>query len=230
MDGNMKRILLVLFLFSFSFCDSFAQKEEIKTVKIGKQVWMAKNLDVITFRNGDTIPQALTFDEWKDAFLNKSPIWCFYGFEIENGKKFGKLYNKYAILDPRILSPEGYHVPSNDDWNVLIDYLGGGLIAGKKMKSKNGWLNFGYGKGDNSSGFNALPGGKLFSDTFMGPLHKVIENGESGSWWSSTVLEKLFDYERRGSWLLDISHDEYQVILSWYKELNMGAYVRCLKD
>jgi len=111
-----------------------------KTVTIGSQVWMAKNLEVSTFRNGDVIPQVTSDAEWKAAGENKQPAWCYYDNDAKNGTKYGKLYNWYAVNDPRGLAPAGYHVPTDAEWTTLEDYLGDD--PGKKMKSTTGWENW----------------------------------------------------------------------------------------
>jgi len=124
---------LTLFLFVLIVTGStiFSQ-----TVTIGTQVWMTKNLDVATFRNGDPIPEAKTSDEWLEAGENEQPAWCYYDNDPANGEKYGKLYNWYAVNDSRGLAPDGYHIPSEAEWTILIIYLGGGWWeAGKKMKS-----------------------------------------------------------------------------------------------
>jgi len=108
-------------------------------VKIGTQVWTSKNLDVSTFRNGDPIPQAKNAEEWKKAGENRQPAWCYYNNNEQNGKVYGKLYNWHAVNDSRGLAPNGYHIPSDAEWTILTDKLGGEEIAGKKMKSKQGW-------------------------------------------------------------------------------------------
>jgi uncharacterized protein (TIGR02145 family) len=111
-----------------------------KTVTIGSQVWMTKNLEVSTFRNGDVIPQATSKEEWEAAGKNKQPAWCYYDDDVKNGTKYGKLYNWFAVNDPRGLAPVGYHVPTDEEWTILDDYLGDD--AGKKMKSTSGWDNW----------------------------------------------------------------------------------------
>lgn len=113
-----------------------------QTVTIGTQVWMTKNLDVATFRNGDPIPEAKTNEEWKKAGENKQPAWCYYNNDPANGAKYGKLYNWYAVNDPRGLAPIGYHIPSVVEWTIIVEYLGGEEAAGKKMKSTTEWLNY----------------------------------------------------------------------------------------
>ena len=115
---------------------------QAQTVTIGKQVWMTKNLDVSTFRNGDPIPEAKTDEAWKAAGENKQPAWCYYDNDPKNGTKYGKLYNWYAVNDPRGLAPAGYHIPTDAEWTVLTNYLGGEDVAGKKMKSTSGWDSY----------------------------------------------------------------------------------------
>jgi uncharacterized protein (TIGR02145 family) len=107
---------------------------QAQTVTIGTQVWTTKNLDVSTFRNGDVIPQASTDEAWEAAGENKQPAWCYYDNDTANASKYGKLYNWYAVNDPRGLAPAGYHIPSDAEWTVLTDFLGDEGIAGKKMK------------------------------------------------------------------------------------------------
>ena len=116
-------------------------KGPFKSGTIGTQVWMTKNLDVSIFRNGDVIPQASSDEAWKAAGENKQPAWCYYDNDPKNGAKYGKLYNWYAVNDPRGLAPEGYHIPTDAEWTVLTDYLGGESIAGKKMKATSGWAD-----------------------------------------------------------------------------------------
>jgi hypothetical protein len=111
-----------------------------QTVTIGTQVWMTKNLDVAKFRNGDPIPEAKTNEEWVKAGVNKQPAWCNYDNNPANGSKYGKLYNWYAVNDPRGLAPEGYHVPTDAEWTKLDNLLGSD--AGKKMKSVTGWNSY----------------------------------------------------------------------------------------
>ena len=132
------------------------------TVDVGNQQWLGKNLNVTTFVNGDPISQAQTAEEWKQASYEKRPAWCYYNNDPANGRTYGKLYNWYAVHDPRGLAPAGWHVPSDTEWTQLTDYLGGEATAGTKMKSVSLWEN--NGNGDNSSRIAGLPGGGRFSD------------------------------------------------------------------
>jgi uncharacterized protein (TIGR02145 family) len=108
----------------------------IKTVTIGKQVWMLENLNVSSFRNGVAIPEVQDEAAWIEAGDNHQPAWCYYDNDPKNGVKFGKLYNWYAVIDTNGLCPQGWHVPSYDEWVILVTYLGGKDVAGAKMKAK----------------------------------------------------------------------------------------------
>ena len=105
-----------------------------KTVTIGTQIWMKENLNVSTFRNGDPIPEAKTAEEWQAAGEAKQPAWCYYDNDSKNGVKYGKLYNWYAVNDSRGLAPVGWHVPDNDEWEVLEGIAGGFWVAGESLK------------------------------------------------------------------------------------------------
>ena len=127
-------------------------------VTIGNQVWMTKNLNVDKFRNGDPIPYAKYEEDWVNANYKKQPIYGYYDNNPNNEIKFGKMYNYYALIDKRGLAPNGWEIPSSQDWKILIDQLGGSKAAGEKMKSTSeNWKDYGF--GNNSSGFYAEPGG-----------------------------------------------------------------------
>ena len=143
-------------------------------VTIGNQVWTSKNLDVSKFKNGEEIPEAETKDQWKAFSDANEAAWCYY----ENKTEYGKLYNWYAVNDPRGLAPAGYHIPTDAEWTTLTNYLGGETIAGAKMKSKTGWGN--DGNGTNSSAFAGLPGGCRDDNGVFDDI------GADGYWWSSS--------------------------------------------
>jgi uncharacterized protein (TIGR02145 family) len=113
------------------------QTGSIKSVKIGTQIWMAENLYVSTFRNGDPIPEAKTNEEWKQAGINKQPAWCYYENDLKNGAKYGKLYNWYAVNDSRGLAPAGWHIPTDEEWIVIQNTLE--TDESNKMISESGW-------------------------------------------------------------------------------------------
>ena len=128
--------------------------DEYKSVIIGKQEWMVENLNDNHFRNGNPILEAKSEEEWIKAGKEQSPAWCYYDNEPENGEKYGKLYNWYAVNDPRGLAPEGWHIPSDDEWSQLIDFCGEKSIADSLMESNSEW-----GNNNNENSFKALPGG-----------------------------------------------------------------------
>ena len=130
----MKKLLSLILLLSFTI--------KAQEIKIGAQTWTTKNLDVSKFRNGEAIPLAKTNAEWELAGQNQQPAWCYYENKGENGTTYGKLYNWFAVNDPRGLAPSGYHIPTDAEFTILTDYLGGDSIAGAKMKSTSGWNSF----------------------------------------------------------------------------------------
>jgi uncharacterized protein (TIGR02145 family) len=139
----------------------------MKTIQIGLQVWTTKNLRVFKFCNGDFIPIVQDNEEWSKL---ESPAMCINPY---NGECY---YNWFAVSDPRSLAPAGFYVPSDGEWQQLVDYCGGDEKAGKFMKSTKKWDGTGPVKG-----FNAIPSGYRNSDdgNFNG-------QGYHGYWWSSS--------------------------------------------
>jgi uncharacterized protein (TIGR02145 family) len=189
-----------------------------QSVKIGTQEWTTKNLNVSTFRNGEPIPEAKTPEEWKKAGENKQPAWCYYDNDPQNGTKYGKLYNYYAVKDPRGLTPKGWHIPTDSAWGQLAKYLGGSETAGEKMKSTEGWP---YDRnGSNSSGFSGLPGGFRDGRGEFRVLTIV------GMWWGSSATNadnSKYCYLNANNGIF--SKGVNMPDLSIY-----GLSVRCLKD
>ncbi len=210
---NRKKLKTVLSLF---IAVLFTQINYAQTVTIGNQVWMTKNLDVDKFRNGDPFPQAKTAEEWKAARDIKQPAWCYYNNDPANGAKYGKLYNWYAVNDPRGLAPVGYHIPTDEEWTVLIDYLGGKDVAGEKMKSTSGWK--GSGNGTNESGFSGLPGGGRDGSGAFDDI------GEYGTWWSSTEGSTGL------AWGRFLGYGDGDVSRYGDGSKREGFSVRCLRD
>lgn len=126
-------------------------------VKIGYQVWKKKNLNTSVFRNGDSIPQAKSVNDWMAAGINKQPAWCYYQNDPSNNESYGKLYNWYAINDPRELAPEGWHIPTDLEWSLMTENIGGDALAGIKLKSTTGCIS--PSNNTNQTGFSSLPGG-----------------------------------------------------------------------
>ena len=130
-------------------------------VEIGDQIWTKDNLNVSSFNNGDKLVYAKTRLEWDTACENKQAAFCYTNFDPSNEKKYGKMYNWYAINDARKLAPVGWHLPNDKEWDELTESLGGFNLAGLKLKSSEGWFQK---NGDNSSEFNALPTGYINQD------------------------------------------------------------------
>jgi uncharacterized protein (TIGR02145 family) len=147
-------------------------------IKREEKVWMRKNLDVRTYRNGDKIPHVKSKAIWDTLTTG---AWCWYNNDSATGAAYGKLYNWYAVNDPRGLAPTGWHVPSDAEWDTLSTFLGGDGYAGGKMK-ETGTTHWWDPNADatNSSGFTALPGGTRYY------LGEFFDAGGYGYWWSST--------------------------------------------
>jgi len=192
------------------------QERTSNDITIGKQVWMSENLNVDKFRNGDTIPEAKTVEEWEKANEYQQPVWCYYDNDPANGAKYGKLYNWYAVNDSRGLAPAGYHIPSDAEWTILTNYLGGMDLAGGKMKSTSGWYAPNEGA-SNSIGFSGLPGGYRYgSGSFYGIA-------KFGYWWSSA------ESNTDDAWDRDLNYDDGSVSRSSSNK-EEGLSVRCLRD
>jgi uncharacterized protein (TIGR02145 family) len=164
---------------------TFLPENPTPTVQIGKQTWMLENLNVDHFKNGDKILQAKTDEEWFNADKNRIPAWCYYDNDSINGKKFGKLYNEYAVFDKRGLAPEGWHIPSNPEWEELANFLGGRDVAGGALKEtgiKN-WSPPNEGA-TNSTGFTALPTGVRLCDRKGNVWFENLDF--HGIYWTST--------------------------------------------
>lgn len=106
---------------------------ELPFVKIGDQIWMSQNLNVTHFRNGDIIPEARTKKEWIEMGRQQKPAWCFYENDSTNNKILGRLYNYYAVSDPRGLAPNGWKIPQKGDFNFYRK-------KPEEFRSKTGWL------------------------------------------------------------------------------------------
>jgi uncharacterized protein (TIGR02145 family) len=151
-------------------------------VEIGSHRWAIANLNVSTFRNGDSIPQAKSNKDWVAAGDAGKPAWCYYNNNPANGPKYGKLYNWYAVNDPRGLAPAGWVLTSDEDWSKLAA-ASGGQAAGENLKNGSGWSE--GTNGSNKSGFIGLPGGyRVENGSFL-------NLGSIGIWWSSTESRSL---------------------------------------
>ena len=189
-----------------------------KTIVIGNQEWMAENLKTSIYRNGESIATNLTYVEWLNSAITQIGAWTFYNNISQYDCPYGKLYNWYAVADPRHVCPLGWHEPTDGEWTTLIDYLGGESVAGGKLKSTG--LQYWIGPNTdatNESGFSGLPGGSRFSS---GQFSNI---GLNGIWWSSS--ENAIAY----AWDRSLNYDDASAIRFPPNKTN-GSFVRCLRD
>ena len=192
----------------------------LPTIVIGTQQWMSENLDVVTYRNGEIIPQVTDATAW--AALTTG-AWCYYNNDAANGAIYGKLYNWYAVNDSRGLAPQGWHIPNDAEWTTLTEILGGATpdgVAGGKMKGvgTTSWITPNTGA-TNESGFSGLPGG--FRDMF-GPFGDI---GYLGKWWTTRV-HLTYTEEAYNRYL---NFNNFYA-LKTFDDKKFGFSVRCLRD
>ena len=188
------------------------------TVVIGTQTWMMENLKTTHYRNGDAIPSIA------DARSVFTGTYCNYNNDASNVSTYGRLYNWYAVTNPAGLCPAGWHIPTDDEWTILITYLGGDTKAPGAMKATGTTLwktpNIGA---TNSSGFTALPGGAHMTGTFL-------DMGATCVSWSLTEHIDEFGYENASFFTLNYVNST-KLLLSYPGDTKDAAFsVRCLKD
>jgi uncharacterized protein (TIGR02145 family) len=170
---------------SMKLIDQRNQKS-YETILIGSQMWMAENLNTDRFNNGDVIYEAKTAEDWKKALDEEKPAWCYYNFDPKIGFEYGKLYNYYAVNDPRKIAPEGWKIPSIEDWRVLEKKVNSmppfGFSTNQKLTSKTNWLQE---NGIDIIGFNAKPSG------FM-ELSNSRDFGEIAFFWSENDTDIVY--------------------------------------
>lgn len=210
-------------------------------VVIGNKTWMRKNLSVTRFRNGDLIPHVVNPSQWESI---TQAAWCYPNENAANNAVYGKIYNWYAVADPRGLAPVGWHVATDADWTELLTYvsnnggnwdgtsglpLNGNKVA-KALASKSYWNTifptgttfFGQiginANLNNLTGFSALP---AVSRESGGSFWYTI--GDAGYWWTSTA------YNGNSAWYRNMSYN-YMPLSRSFEDKNAGYSVRCVKD
>jgi uncharacterized protein (TIGR02145 family) len=218
----------VLFLMvSCSKDDAADPTSVLPNVTIGNQIWQSTNLDVTTYRDGTPIPQVTDPTQWKNLTTG---AWCYYNNDPANGSIYGKLYNSYAVAGihdndantpNKELAPIGWHVPSDAEWTILTDFLGGESVAGGKMKA-TGTTHWKSPNSDatNSSGFNGHPGGWRTLGTFS-------HIGLYGHWWSSSQFDPAV-YTTLGLFF-DLDYNNGNASISSF-DYEVGLSVRCIRD
>ncbi|KAA3617882.1 MAG: hypothetical protein D8M58_04120 [Calditrichaeota bacterium] len=195
-----------------------------KTVKIGDQWWMAENLKVTRYSNGEAIPNVTDNSEWSNL---STGAYCAYENADSNISIYGLLYNWYAVLDARNIAPAGWHIPTDEEWKELEMHLGmsqseaddtfwRGTDEGSKLKSESGWYN--NGNSTNLSGFSALPGGYR---NYSSGSFSFLSN--DGLWWSSTEFYSYYVWSR------DL-HYNHSDVHRGGNDVRSGFSVRCVRD
>ena len=197
-----------------------------QTIAIGTQVWMAENLKVTHYRNGDAIPNVTDSATWTGLTTG---AYCEYNNDADNVATYGRLYNWYAVNDSRNIAPAGWHIPTDAEWKQLEMYLGmsqaeadatgwRGTDEGGKLKEvgTTHWISPNIGA-TNASGFSGLPGGYRH---YLGYYNYM---GYAGLFWSSTQ----FDSSR--PWYRTL-YSDYSEIYRTFNYNEYGFSVRCIKD
>lgn len=210
----------ILHILIIAFACNGKKDNEIVEVKIGGQTWSKNNLDVGVFRNGEAIPEAKTEEEWGLAGKEKRAAWCYYEFNPKNGETYGKLYNWFTVNDPRGLAPNGWHVPSNEEFDRLINFAGGKKEAGFKLKSQSGWRD--NGNGNDQYGFAGLPAGQM-----TGTFNHFGDMGANSFWWSTTPLKYGGE---NGAYHMMFNNTNGYVSTDFSSDKENGFSVRLIKD
>jgi uncharacterized protein (TIGR02145 family) len=196
-------------------------------ITIGEKTWSTLNLDVGCFRDGSKISEAKTNAEWVKAGKEMQPAWCYYK-DKKTGKQFGKLYNFYAIIDPREISPKGWRVSTLKDWNELEDSF---KLPADALKSETGWKTFealgleGWGPGTNESKWNGKPGGvRMINGKFTALT-------ERSAWWliENPNREDVSMERQNIARICGLAFNESD-IYHGIADRKQGCYVRIVKE
>jgi len=185
------------------------------TVTIGTQTWMVENLKTTSYNDGTTIPLVTDNTVWSNS---TTPAYCWYNNdEATYGNTYGALYNWYVVETGNVC-PTGWHVPTDAEWTILTDYLGGTSVAGGKLKDTGTthWTSPNTGA-TNETGFTALPGG------CRGSGGSFDDVGRFGYWWSSTEISST------NAWFRVVNYLFATIVRSNYNK-EFGFSVRCLRD
>jgi uncharacterized protein (TIGR02145 family) len=184
-----------------------------RTVRIGTQVWLMENLKVTRYLNGNALPNVTDGTQWSTF---TSGAYCNYNNDPNNADIYGRLYNWFAVDDPRGIAPAGWHVATDADWQILVNFLGGEMIAGGALKDTILWAPPNT-DATNSSGFSWWPGGVR---DYLGNFGYI---GEIAFFWSSTeaITNTAFCFY--------LSYNNAQVTRGFNYNPG-GLSVRCVRD
>ncbi|MCG8684597.1 MAG: T9SS type A sorting domain-containing protein [Desulfobacterales bacterium] len=198
-------------------------------VNIKGQIWMAENLRTTKFNDGADIAEIQDATTWENLNMTKQPAFCWYNNDSANhAQPYGALYNAFVATDViNNVCPTGWHVPSLDEWQQLIDTLGGTAVAGKKLKStdKIGWdaSDKHFVPSTNETGFSIVGAGMRYKEVVTDPQFEFLYLNESGTIYTSTVVG--IEYREVSVSSSNDEIDSYDV-----KDGNQGYSLRCLKD
>lgn len=190
-----------------------------QTILIGTQCWMAENLNVTKFANGDPIGTTNPATLDISAEINPKYQWAYNGDEAQ-ASVYGRLYSWHVVSDSRGIAPTGWHVPSEAEWDSLINELGGSAVAGAALKEAGTthWTNPNAGA-TNTSGFSALPSG---SRNLNGGFYDLQYHA---AWWTITPSSG----NQPAAYKM-LHHNEIKVFSTYYGDAKIGLAVRCVKD
>jgi len=202
------------------------ENHHYKAYKIGNQIWMGENLKTTTYNDGTPIKRVLDQRIWRNL---KTGAYCWYKNDSltysETLEKidYGALYNWYAVNTGK-LCPIGWHVPSDEEWDELADFLGGREVAGGKMKEVGTahWDSPNLGA-TNISKFTALPCGRRSGAIATSNILTFASEGGWGNWWTSTEYDQwsAIDY-----YVLFAR----EMLVTYHSGKKWGMSVRCIKD
>jgi uncharacterized protein (TIGR02145 family) len=189
---------------------------EYDTLVIGTQVWFSENLKTTKYNNEVSIPLVTDNNQWAST---TSAAFCWYNNDPSYKDSYGALYNWWAV-NVSFLCPAGWHVPSKEEWTILIEYLGGEYVAGGKLKESGytNWLSPNEGA-SNETGFTTLPGGsRYFGDGSFEGIRSI------GSWWTSSTMN-----DETAAWRVRMFYQNTLAKIGTFNKPN-GYSVRCVKD
>jgi len=200
-----------------------------QTINIGGQIWMAENLKTTHFRDGTPVTNVPDDNDW---FNLTAEGYCNYNNDEAVADTYGRLYNWYAASDVRGIAPEGWHVPSYAEWDILKNYLGGSNVAGGKAKEAGltHWNSPNTGA-TNSSGFNSIPGGHRWVNLTGGGSPDWFSGlGQESDWWTATATSESDAH------FVETNYNTTQMYRSGflggvgYYDKRIGYALRCVKD
>lgn len=193
------------------------------TILINGQEWMASNLRTTRYCDETPINELTTKQE---ILYTSEGGWSYYEFDATNENPHGKLYNGYAVTDNRNPCPCGWRVPSNEDWDQLITFLGGKEVAGDKMKlvsNEYPWAAIENNQDANRSGFSAFPSGSF--STMYGGAIAFGGMSHQAMWWSSSQVDS------ESSWSYNIVQNSTEIVMHQYSGNNTNLRsIRCIKE